>query len=69
MIDIDILFYFPAESDSIHFGHHNITDDEIGFLLQNGFQSFPSICTFVDTEITIQLATYVATYFFIIFYD
>ena len=23
-IDIDILFYFPAESDSIHFGHHNI---------------------------------------------
>lgn len=39
MIDIDILFYFPAESDPIHFGHHNITDDEIGFLLQNGFQS------------------------------
>ena len=34
MIDIDILFYFPAESDPIHFGHHNITDDEIGFLLQ-----------------------------------
>ncbi len=58
-----------AESDPIHFGHHNITDDEIGFLLQNGFQSFPSICTFIDTEITIQFATYVAAYFFIIFYD
>ena len=35
MIYIGILLYFTTQSQSVHFGHHNIGDNQIGRITQN----------------------------------
>ena len=43
MIYISVLLYFTTQSQSVHFGHHNIGDNQIGRITQNRIIRFLTV--------------------------
>ena len=51
MIEEGVLLDFSAQGQPVHFGHHDIADNDVGLILEYLLQSFQSIPAGFDMEI------------------